>query len=128
MLNELLIVFLSAIVFGVLLEVLYRSYEVGKFVFPKFWNVQMYVWIGFILYFLSTLEINFFYKTLLIIVFTTGIEYITGYLYLKHKKEMLWDYSMEKLNHKGIICFRFSIYWLLLSLLYCYLILPVLIY
>jgi uncharacterized membrane protein len=128
MLNSILIVFISAIVFGSLLESGYRSYEARKFVFPKFWNIQMYVWIGFVLYFLYISEINFIYKAIIIIIFATGIEYITGYLYLKNKKQRLWDYSYEKYNYQGIICLKFSFYWLFLCCLYYFLFLPLIIY
>ena len=126
--DSLLIVFLSAIAIGILIEVAYRSYWASKFISPRFMNIQMYIWIGFILYFLYISQINFIYKIIIILITTTGIEYITGYLYLKHKKEKLWDYSEEKYNFKGIICLKFSIYWLLLSLAYYFLFLPLVVY
>ncbi len=118
---ELFLVFLSALFLGSVLESGYRSYEAKRFVSLKLWNLQMYVWIGFVLYFLYILEINFLYKVLIILLSTTGIEYLTGYLYTKYKKQKLWDYSMEKYNYKGIVCLRFSFYWLVLSLLYYFL-------
>jgi len=120
--------FLSSIIIGTVLEVCYRSYELGKFVLPKLWNIQIYVWVSFILYFLHISDLNFVCRLVIILVATTGIEYITGYLYLKNKRKKLWDYSKEKYNYKGIICLKFSFYWLMLSLFYLYLVLPVLIY
>ncbi len=50
----------------------------------------------------------------MIFIYSTLIEFLIGYLYLKIKKIYLWDYSNYMLNFMGLICLRFFIAWLLL--------------
>jgi len=87
----------------------------------------MYGLTGVILYFLYGLKIYLIFKILMILLSTTIIEFITGYFYFKIKKVKLWDYSNNFLNYKGLICPEFSFYWLGLSLLYYFFIIPFLI-
>ena len=68
----------------------------------------------------SLFNLDIFSSILLIIAFTTAIEFTIGYGYLKFKKVRLWDYSDQFLNYKGIVCPLFSFYWLIISLLYYY--------
>lgn len=54
----------------------------------------------------------------------TAIEYLAGIIFIKGMNIKLWDYSKEKWNIKGIICPRFSAYWMVLSAIYYFLIHP----
>ena len=48
----------------------------------------------------------------------TLIEYIAGLIFIKGMKIKLWDYSNRKGNIQGIICPLFSLFWLLVSEFY----------
>ncbi len=52
----------------------------------------------------------------------TILEYIVGVVSIKVTKVRLWDYSNEWGNFKGIICPRFSFFWMILSAIYYFLI------
>ena len=54
----------------------------------------------------------------------TGIEYITGYIFIICMKVRLWDYTDNRGNIKGIICPLFSFFWAVLGALYYFLIHP----
>lgn len=54
----------------------------------------------------------------------TGIEYITGLIFIKGMKVKLWDYSNEWGNIQGIICPRFSFFWAVLGAVYYLIIHP----
>ncbi len=54
----------------------------------------------------------------------TLIEFVTGLIFIHGMKLKLWDYSAEKGNIMGIICPRFSFFWIVLSALYYLLIHP----
>lgn len=49
-------------------------------------------------------------------VIITLFEFIIGNLSLKGVLPIMWDYSNTPLNYKGIICFPFSLIWLILSI------------
>lgn len=50
-------------------------------------------------------------------IIPTSVEYITGFLMRKFFNKDYWDYSKEKYNCEGIICLRFSLIWVLLSVI-----------
>ena len=54
------------------------------------------------------------------------VEYLSGYLLKKVFNESYWDYSDLKYNLDGIVTLKFSIYWLVLSLIGIYIIQPLL--
>lgn len=54
----------------------------------------------------------------------TGLEYLAGIIFIKGMNIKLWDYSREWGNIKGIICPKFSAYWMILSAIYYFLIHP----
>ncbi|MEG0297317.1 MAG: putative ABC transporter permease [Clostridium sp.] len=47
----------------------------------------------------------------------TTVEYITGVLMRKYFNKNYWDYSDVKYNIQGIICLRFSVYWIFLTVI-----------
>lgn len=54
----------------------------------------------------------------------TALEYLAGIIFIKGMHIKLWDYSKEWGNIKGIICPKFSLYWMILSAIYYFLIHP----
>ncbi len=52
----------------------------------------------------------------------TLIEYIAGLIFIKGMKIKLWDYSNRWGNIQGIICPLFSLFWLLVSAFYYFVI------
>jgi len=119
-----IIFFLIGLMAGGIIESIYRSIEHKKFIKPKFINWAMYGFVGVLLFVLSILNISVFFEILLMIFFTTGIEFMVWYTYLKIKKIHLWSYSHQRFNYKWIICPLFSFYWLLMAVVYYYLALP----
>jgi uncharacterized membrane protein len=63
---------------------------------------------------------NLGFKVFLIFIatflFTSILEYITGFLLELFFHQKWWDYSEEKFNLKGRVCLKFSIYWGILGL------------
>ena len=54
----------------------------------------------------------------------TVVECFTGLLFIVKLNIKLWDYTNNKFNIKGVICPRYSFYWMILSALYYFLINP----
>lgn len=48
----------------------------------------------------------------------TAIEFIAGMIFIKGMKIKLWDYTNEWCNIKGVICPKFTFYWVVLSAIY----------
>lgn len=63
---------------------------------------------------------NLIIKVFLIFIatflFTSILEYITGFLLELFFHQKWWDYSEEKFNLKGRVCLKFSVYWGILGL------------
>lgn len=60
----------------------------------------------------------------LMAIAVTALEYLAGLIFIKGMSIKLWDYSKEWGNIKGIICPKFSAYWMILSAIYYFLIHP----
>ena len=116
--------FFIGLLIGFIFEFIYRSVQAKKITTPKLINYQMYGLTGAFLVFLYFFNISLIFKIILMFIFPTFIEFITGYLYLKIRKIYLWNYSKEPFNFMGIICPLFSFYWFIISLIYYYLFLP----
>lgn len=61
---------------------------------------------------------------LIMTVFMTLIELVAGLIFTKFFNVKLWDYSKEKLNFKGVVCPKFSLFWGILGCLYYFVINP----
>ncbi len=122
--SVLITVLVSGLCIGWLAEFSYKSLEREKIVWPLLVNVQMYGYAGVFSYFLFLLHLSPALVILLILVFTTGIEFAIGYFLLRFKGVRLWDYTENIYNYKGIVCAEFSLYWLGAALLYYYVVLP----
>lgn len=124
---QILIILLSGLIIGFIAESIFRSLKNKKTVIPSPYSIIMYGLTGPFLYFIYNFKIHMIFKIFSIICFTTGLEFLVGYLLKKYKNTILWDYSKHKFNYQGLICLRFSIYWLFMALGYYYFILPLLI-
>lgn len=127
MILRILVIFISGLISGWILEFIFRSIKNKKIARPSFFSLQMYGFTALFFYLLYVININIVFKIVLIIIFTTLIEFLFGFILLKYKNIRLWDYSKKKFNYKGIICPLFSFFWLLVSLVYYFWILPFLI-
>lgn len=121
---KIILIFFIGLISGFILEFSYRSIQAKKIITPKLINIQMYGLAGAFLVLVHSLNISIFIKLILMFVFPTLVELLTGYLYLKFKGIYLWDYSNEPLNFKSLICLKFSIYWFITALIYYLLVLP----
>jgi uncharacterized membrane protein len=121
---KIILVFLTGLIIGSVLEFSYRSLRAKKIIMPKFVNTQMYGSAGVFLVFIYLLDIPLFFELVLILIFPTLIEFITGYLYLRIKGVYLWDYSKELCNFKKLVCPVFSFYWFVIAVILYYLLIP----
>lgn len=62
---------------------------------------------------------------LLMAICMTIIELIAGIFLLKFFNLRLWDYREEKFNYQGFICLKFSLFWMILSAGYYFLLHPI---
>lgn len=140
--NVLILAFLFYIgsLFGWGLEVIYRRFFSGnnperKWINPGFLvgpYIPLYGFSLMTLYIFSWVPVGFIennvlQKLLLFVLMAlaiTGLEYLGGIIFIKGMNIKLWDYSREKWNIKGIICPKFSFYWMVLSAIYYFLIHP----
>jgi len=124
---ELLFVLISGVAIGWILEFFYKLYDRKKIVYPKLVSVQMYMWTSLFSYILYIYHPSVIFVTVFLLVFTTGVELITGYFFFMLRGYIPWDYSKYKINYKKIICLRFSLYWFIIALVYYYFVLPIII-
>ena len=118
-----LLIFTLASFLGWVIEFFYRSFfgKAKKFVNPGFLNgpyLPMYGIGAIVLYVISTLQLNFYLRLITIGVLMTLVEYIGGLISLKYYKVRLWDYRNEWLNYRGLICVKYSFFWVILGLLF----------
>ena len=112
---------------GWVLELFYRRFEHKKWVNPGF-LVGPYLPIyglGLVIVtalhlFLSRYNLNPIITILLMGLFMTLLELITGLIFLKLRIR-LWDYRNYPFNFKGVICLHMSLIWTALGALYYYL-------
>lgn len=108
---------------GWVIELIYRSIVDKRIVNPGFMTgcvVPIYGFSSIILYIICGITDNIYIFIPLSVVLLTLLEFISGIILDKFFHLRLWDYSDRKFNYKGLICIRFTIYWLLLALLFKY--------
>lgn len=127
-------------IFGWILEVLFRRFFSAnnperKWINPGFLvgpYIPLYGFSLVTLFVFSFIPVGFIHNHILqkLILFAcmalavTGLEYLGGIIFIKGMNIKLWDYSREWGNIKGIICPKFSTYWMVLSAIYYFLIHP----
>lgn len=129
--NKLYYLFLSFLIysfFGWTIEVLYHIYKDKRFINRGFLYGPICPIYGFsavvFIIALTPFRNNFIITFIIGSLIASIIEYITGYFLeiLFHSK--WWDYSNEKLNIKGYVCLKFSIYWGVFAVIFMKLIHP----
>lgn len=128
-----LFIFCLFSVVGWILELVYRSIVLKKFINPGFMSgcvVPLYGTGAIIMNIVCNLfsNIESSYKVILILIVSiivlSILEFITGFILLKYFHLKLWDYSMYKYNYKGFICLEFSFIWGVLALVFYLFIYP----
>jgi uncharacterized membrane protein len=119
-----LTIFITGLIVGFLFELSYKSIKNKKIIIPIWAGYPLYGFTALFLYLIYLLNLNPIIMSVLIIFFTTGIEFLIGFLYLKFTGRYPWNYKEQKWNYKGLICPLFSFFWLLISLTCYYLLLP----
>lgn len=113
---------------GWVLEEVYCFFITGKFKEDGFLNGPFKPMYGsaitILVFCFSYLEIRGVPLIILLIVVPTGVEYISGLgLRLLFQKDY-WNYEKNPFNLHGLICFKFSIYWSILSAFIIFLMQP----
>lgn len=116
-------------ILGWILEVAYRSVRDRKFVNPGLLRGPYLPLYGAgaltLMVAVSWLQGSPFVTRVLVYFFiTTTLELSSGFIARYFFNVTLWDYSDQSFNYKGHVCLKFSIYWVLLSLVFESLILP----
>lgn len=113
---------------GWIVENLYCYYKLGRFQNDGFLNGPYKPMYGFaftLLVLLNSLAHRRLILLLIIcLIIPTFIEYITGHILKNFYNKIYWDYSEEPLNFKGLVCAKFSVYWMFLSLMCIYIMEP----
>lgn len=128
----LVFLFMMGMIIGWVIEIFYRHFKdkKGKWINPGFcvgpWLpvygfgltiVYLITWVEYIL----PQDNEVVNKILLFIVMSicmTIVELIAGIIMKKVFNMKLWDYSKEWLNYKGLICPKYSFFWMLLAAVY----------
>lgn len=141
--NEFLVIaflFFIGSLIGWIIELFYRRFFSGgredkKWINPGFLTGPYLPLYGFslcALYLLAHIQVifvenPFIRKTILFIFMSlvvTLIEYVAGLIFIKRMKIKLWDYTDEWCNIKGIICPKYTFFWVVLSAIYYFAIHP----
>jgi uncharacterized membrane protein len=103
----------------VLLEEVYSFYLKGYFKKDGFLNVPLKPMYGIamclLIYSYDRLEIDGFIMGMLFVIIPSSIEYLTGYLLRRVFNKEYWNYKFIKYNFQGLICFKFSVYWAIIT-------------
>ncbi len=112
---EILALFLIYAFLGWCVEVIYHAVVKGSFINRGFDIGPLCPIYGFgalaVILFLEPLRSNWGAFYIASVLFTTLIEFLTGFLLERFFNEKWWDYSDEPFNIKGYICPRFSLIW-----------------
>lgn len=122
-----LLLFMCGGVGGWFLEFFFRRIVHKKWVNPGFLNGPLLPLYGFgvvILYAISDINIDWWWKILLFFVTLTLVEYIAGIIFIKGMGLKLWDYSKMWGNIQGIICPLFSVAWAIIGAAFLFLCYP----
>ncbi len=96
-------------------EVAFAAVAHGKFVNRGFVNGPICSIYGFgvmsVLLALGPLKSSFWLLFGGSVLFTSAIEYLTGWVLEKVFHDKWWDYSKRPLNIKGYVCLEFSVLW-----------------
>lgn len=116
--------FMVGSVGGWIIEVFFRRFfSIKKWINPGFLNgpyLPMYGCGTVMLFGACFIPIPRWAITLMLVVFLTLLEYVTGLIFIKGMKIKLWDYSERWGNIQGIICPLFSLFWGIIAAIFVY--------
>lgn len=119
---NLFLIFVIGSFFGWILEFFYRRFvSVKHWINPGFLSgpfLPIYGTGTVVLYLVSTINLDDYFKIFLILVGMTTIEYLVGLFFVKVMHIKLWDYSNMRGNIQGIICPIFTIIWGVLGFIF----------
>ena len=116
--------FMVGSVGGWIIEVFFRRFfSIKKWINPGFLNgpyLPMYGCGTVMLFGACFIPMPRWAITLMLVVFLTLLEYVTGLIFIKGMKIKLWDYSNRWGNIQGIICPMFSLFWGIIAAIFVY--------
>lgn len=123
LLDRLFFQFVFFSVSGWILEAVYRSIRYGRFTNPGFFSgpwVPLYgiAAVAFSLFYSLIAGHSIYVRAAFYLLFTTGLELVTGEVLLRLFKQRFWDYTENFRNFRGLICPSFSLLWVLISFIY----------
>ncbi|MFH1770820.1 MAG: putative ABC transporter permease [archaeon] len=128
MIIKLALIFAIFAVLGWIGEIFYRNIpRKEKFLNPGFLKgpyLPIYGFAAVIVYFISLVNINTWLLIALSAFAFTFVELVTG-LFFKRLNIILWDYSKDKFNYKGIICLKIVIIWIVIAAVWILWIAPI---
>ena len=107
--------------FHLFLELFYRRIVFKKWMKPGVFRgcyLPLYGMGLVICYFCYLLPLHLIFRMLLVVILLTFIELLCGIIFIRKLKIPLWDYNNEFFNYKGLICLKYSLYWLLLAIVF----------
>lgn len=130
--NHLFFYFITSSFIGWCIETSYMFFTRGRFSNSGLLNGPFCPIYGFggllLIIFLKPIKHNIFLFFLGAVIVTTLLEYLTGFLIKITLNRMIWDYSGEFLSINGLICLKSSLAWGIISVIFMYLIKPILSY
>lgn len=104
------------------IEGLFNLSTQGRFIKPNFLSLPFKPMYGIAAVLLLLLKdlVPFWLFLMCCFIVPSFVEYLTAYLLFHSFNLKYWDYSTAPYNLSGYICLRFSIYWMLLSLILVY--------
>jgi len=127
MLFNYLFIFMIGSILGCFFELIYRKAVFNKWIKPGVFTLCYLPLYGIglcISYFIYNLDVNIIFKVILAMILLTFIEFVCGLIFIKYFRIPLWDYNDKFLNYKGLICFKFSVYWGILAFIFISFIFP----
>lgn len=122
-------IFVIYSVIGWCLEVISSTIRTGKFINRGFLNGPYCPIYGFgvisVLILLLPFKDNLLLLFVSLVLLTTTLELITGYLLERIFNQKWWDYARENYNFKGYICLQASLIWVLACVFVIYVTQPI---
>lgn len=118
---DVVLIFAIGCFIGWILESIFRSIVEKRLVNAGFLNGPYLPIYGFgtlLLYLMSLTDFHPIFKVLVFALSATLLELVTGVIFTEFYNLKLWDYSDEFLNFRGIICIKYTLFWVILASFY----------
>ncbi|MDC7218357.1 MAG: putative ABC transporter permease [Spirochaetales bacterium] len=123
------LLFFTGTVVGWFIELFWRRYfgKARRWINPGFLNGPWLPLYGFgciFLYLLCLPEWPVYIQAPVFLVSLTVLEFVAGMIFIGHFKIKLWDYSQNWGNLKGLVCPLYSVFWMILGMVFSLFIYP----